>query len=164
MKTYFIILTAFLFIGASVPQKKKSIYIIDFHNNKEYNSMIGMNIAKEFQNVFHLCNCKYEVVPKSKYEEELEGITFEKTKRFLADQEVDFVIYGDIFQDDKSGDFMIEYIFEEVETSAIWLIETVNFKYSKKIVNASKRQKAIETEIRNNKYLCKHRNRRKRIK
>ena len=102
------------FITVSImAQSKKDLYIIDFHNAKEYNSILGKNVANEFENSLQLCKGKYRIIPRMKYQRQLEEKTFEYTKRFLEKQGIDYVVYGDIFHDDNSKHFTIEYIFED---------------------------------------------------
>lgn len=136
-------------------QNKKDLYIIDFHNAKEYNSILGKNVANEFENSLQLCKGKYRIIPRMKYQRQLEEKTFESTKRFLEKEGIDYVVYGDIFHDDNSKHFTIEYIFEEVSTGSIILIETINFDHISKLVNASNRKEAIIEKLKNDEELCK---------
>lgn len=136
-------------------QQKKDLYIIDFHNAKEYNSILGKNVANEFENSLQLCKGKYRIIPRMKYQRQLEEKTFEYTKRFLEKEGIDYVVYGDIFHDDNSKHFTIEYIFEEVSTGSIILIETINFDHISKLVNASNRKQAIENKLKDDEELCK---------
>ena len=161
MKTCLTLMMAFLLMSSSTSQKKKDLYIIDFHNAKEYNSKLGKNIADEFSNSLELCKTRYRIVPREEYREQLQEKTFEECKRFLEKEGIDYVIYGDVFHDDDSKEFIIEYILEELETGAIFFIETINFRHISKLVNASKRQKIIDDKLKNDKNCCKRPTKRK---
>jgi len=157
MKTYFSFIVSIFIIAAITPQKKKSLYVIDFHNAKEYNSIFGKNLADEFQSTLEICNNRYEVIPRVEYQQELKGLTFEKTKDFLQTKGIEYVIYGDVFHDEKSKKYVVEYIFENHKTGAIILIEKIEFSNTSELVNASNRRKMIEEELNNNKEFCKRR-------
>ena len=160
MKAYFTFAISFLLMVSMIPQKKKELYVIDFHNDKEYNSILGKNVADEFSHSLQQCNSKYQIVPRIKYQEQLEGKTFEETKIFLEQEGIDFFIYGDVFHDEDSKQFIIEYISEDANTGAILSIETINFNHISKLVDASKRKQAIESKVKNDKTLCKQRKKR----
>jgi len=155
MKLSFTLIMSFFLTVAIFAQQKKDLYIIDFHNAKEYNSILGKNVANEFENSLQLCKGKYRIIPRMKYQRQLEEKTFEYTKRFLEKEGIDYVVYGDIFHDDNSKHFTIEYIFEEVSTGSIILIETINFDHISKLVNASNRKEAIIDKLKNDEELCK---------
>ncbi len=155
MKLYFTLIMSFFVTMSIFAQQKKDLYIIDFHNAKEYNSILGKNVANEFENSLQLCKSKYRIIPRMKYQRQLEGKTFEYTKRFLKKEGIDYVVYGDIFHDDNSKHFTIEYIFEEVSNGSIILIETINFDHISKLVNASNRKQAIVDKLKNDEELCK---------
>jgi hypothetical protein len=162
MKAYFTFAISFLLMVSMIPQKKKELYVIDFHNDKEYNSILGKHIANEFSHSLQQCNSKYQIVPRIKYQEQLEGKTFEETKIFLEQEGIDFFIYGDVFHDDDSKHFMIEYILEEVNTGSITLIKTVVFDHISKLVNASLRKEMIKDGLKKDKEFCKQKNKRSR--
>jgi outer membrane protein OmpA-like peptidoglycan-associated protein len=155
MRMYFTLMMPFFLIASIAAQPKKDLYIIDFHNDKEYNSILGKNVANEFENSLQLCKGKYRIIPRMKYQRQLEEKTFEYTKRFLQEEGIDYVIYGDIFHDDNSKTFNIEYIFEEVNTGSIILIEGISFDHIGKLVNVNIRKNAIEEKLINDEELCK---------
>jgi outer membrane protein OmpA-like peptidoglycan-associated protein len=133
----------------------KDIFIVDFHNDKDYNSIIGKNIANEFERALGLCKSKYRVIPRIKYQRQIEGQTFEMTKRFLNSEGIDYIIYGRISKDDISKQFVIEYIFEEVNTHSIVLIENIYFKEISKLLNSNNRYKTIQSKLSNDDELCR---------
>ena len=160
MKAYYIFILPFLFVALIGSKKDKELYVIEFHNTKEYNTILGKSVADEFSRSLQQCNSKYQIVPRIKYQEQLEGKTFEETKIFLEQEGIDFFIYGDVFHDEDSKQFIIEYISEDANTGAILSIETINFNHISKLVDASKRKQAIESKVKNDKTLCKQRKKR----
>jgi outer membrane protein OmpA-like peptidoglycan-associated protein len=153
MKTIFTTFFSLLFTLAFAQQK--DIYLIDFHNNNEFFSILGKNVANEFENSLSLCKSKYRLIPRIKYSRQLEKKTFEETKLFLKDEGIDYVIYGDISKDDINNTYNIEYILEEVNTEKIILIETISFKSLSKLLNSTQRLKAIQAQLKYDDELCK---------
>lgn len=135
--------------------QQKDIYLIDFHNNNEFFSILGKNVANEFENSLSLCKSKYRIIPRIKYSRQLEKKTFEETKIFLEEEGIDYMIYGDISKDDINNTYNIEYILEEVSTEKIILIETIAFKSLSKLLNSTQRLKAIQAQLKYDDELCK---------
>ncbi|MGB0863002.1 MAG: hypothetical protein ACPG19_01185 [Saprospiraceae bacterium] len=154
MRSILTIIIVFSFITLLQAQTK-DIFIVDFHNDKDYNSIIGKNIANEFERALGLCKSKYRVIPRIKYQRQIDGQTFEATKRFLKSQGIDYIIYGRISKDDISKQFVIEYIFEEVNTRSIVLIENIFFKEISKLLNSNNRYKTIQSKLSNDDELCR---------
>ncbi len=154
MKTILTNLLIFL-IPMMLLAEQKDIYIVDFHNDKSYNSILGNNVANEFERALTLCKNKYRVIPRMKYERQLKGETFEGTKRFLQKEGIDYIIYGNIYNDDITNLYTIEYIFEELNTHSIILIENINFKELNTLINSNERYKSIEDRLKNDEELCK---------
>ena len=136
----------------------KDVYIVDFHVDKAYNSILGNNVANEFERSLSLCKSKYRVIPRIKYQRHIKDKTFEATRRFLQEEGIDYIIYGNISRDDISNEFIIEYIFEEVNTLHIVLIETIKFKHISKLLNTNVRYKTIQTKLSSDDELCKRLN------
>ncbi len=136
-------------------QQKKDIYIIDFHNKNEFNSILGKNVANEFESSLSLCKSKYRIIPRIKYSRQLENQTFEAARRFLEKEGIDYIIYGNISKDDISKMFSIEYILEEVSTTSVTLIESINFKTLSKLLNSTQRLKAIQNKLKYDDELCR---------
>lgn len=152
--TTFLLLFSFLLSVSA--QQKKDLYIIDFHSKKEYNSILGKNVAGEFENNIQLCRNKYRVIPRMKYQRQLEGKTFEYAKRFLKEEGIDYMIYGNISYDDNSKNYTIEYIFEETSSGNVLLIESIKFDELNQLINPDNRSEAIKNKLKDDEDLCKH--------
>lgn len=144
-----------LLVVVGLQAAPKDVYVVDFHNDKQYNSILGNNVANEFERSLSLCKSKYRIIPRIKYQRELHDQTFEATKRFLATEGIDYIIYGNIYRDDVTNMFTIEYIFEEISTRSIILIESINFSKITDLLNTNNRYETIQEKLKADEELCK---------
>ncbi len=134
------------------------VYVANFDSEDTDYQTIAREIADDFQLVLQTCNKRFKVLDRSLYIswiEEAKNKNVSEDKQLLQSQDLDYLVFGEVYYNKFTSNYTIEYGFEEVNTGYI-LMDNLIFTFKGDFENRARRYDLIFKRITEEFELCEH--------
>jgi outer membrane protein OmpA-like peptidoglycan-associated protein len=147
-----IILTIVFSIGVLAANATETwrVYVTTFLTKNEDFQAVSEEISDDFQIVLESCNERFQVMDRGQYiswVEEASADVANNSKILLQLQDLEYLVFGEIFYNGLKNCYTIEYGFEEVNTGSILFVDNLVFKTLEELQNHEKRYAAIAKRL-----------------
>lgn len=125
------------------------VYVTTFLAKNENFQKVSKEISDDFQIVLESCNERFQVMDRGQYISWVEEADADKSssKILLQLQDLEYLVFGEIFYNGLKNCYTIEYGFEEVNTGSILFVDNLVFKTLEDLQNHEKRYAAIAKRL-----------------
>ena len=149
------ILSFCLFLSAS-PNKSDKVYVASFAYPDPDLEYLGHEVAIDFQTILLTCKKRFKVYERRYYTSWLaeDKSPQDELKQEISPENIDYLVFGAIVYDKAENRYVIEYGFEEVNTSKILIVDNVVCDSKADLLDASTRLTQISYRIIDEFALC----------
>lgn len=126
------------------------VYVTTFSSESiDYEAVVA-EISDDFQLVLESCNKRFQVLDRKRYVswvEEANSDEIEESKILLNLQDLEYLVFGEVFYNGSKKCYTVEYGFEEVNTGSVLFIDNLVFKTIEDLENHEKRYAAISRRL-----------------
>lgn len=147
--TLLTILFTITFFAANATETWR-VYVTTFLTKNEDFQTVSKEISDDFQIVLESCNERFQVMDRGQYiswVEEASADVANSSKILLQLQDLEYLVFGEIFYNGLKNCYTIEYGFEEVNTGSILFVDNLVFKTLEDLQNHEKRYAAIAKRL-----------------
>ena len=126
------------------------VYVTTFLSKSDDYKAVSAEISDDFQLVLESCNKRFQVLDRREYVSWVEEASTDKvdeSKILLHLQDLEYLVFGEVFYNGLKNCYTIEYGFEEVNTGSILFVDNLVFKTIDDLNNHEKRYAAISKRL-----------------
>jgi outer membrane protein OmpA-like peptidoglycan-associated protein len=126
------------------------VYVTTFTTKNEDFKAVSKEISDDFQIVLETCNERFQVMDRREYVswvEESSADVVSNSKILLQLQDLEYLVFGEVFYNGLKNCYTIEYGFEEVNTGSVLFVDNLVFKTLEELQNHEKRYAAIAKRL-----------------
>lgn len=147
--TLLTILFTITFFAANATETWR-VYVTTFITKNDDFQAVAKEISDDFQIVLESCNERFQVMDRGQYiswVEEASADVANSSKVLLQLQDLEYLVFGEVFYNGLKNCYTIEYGFEEVNTGSILFMDNLVFKTIDDLQNHEKRYAAIAKRL-----------------
>jgi outer membrane protein OmpA-like peptidoglycan-associated protein len=147
--TLLTILFTITFFAANATETWR-VYVTTFITKSDDFQATAKEISDDFQIVLETCNERFQVLDREQYiswAEEASADVANSSKVLLQLQDLEYLVFGEVFYNGLKNCYTIEYGFEEVNTGSILFMDNLVFKTLEELQNHEKRYAAIAKRL-----------------